>query len=327
MQEAIHVIAQFQFENGATLKDLQVGYVTHGALNARKDNAILVTHGTSANRHTFDPYIGPGKAFDTRRYFVIAVDAIGGGTSSSPKDGLGVDFPRYTIRDMVKAQLELITHGLGLSGILATGGSSMGAFQALEWGVTFPDFAKGLLLIVPAAKAPNNIKAVIDTMFEIVKLDPKWNGGRYTENPTRGLTAAGMLFGTWFLSDEYLESMQTPATYEEALKVMAKVFVNWDAVSLMWRYLASREHDASKPYAGDMKKALGRVNAKTLVMPSATDRVLPLFGAHELRDGIAGALYQEIPSVMGHMAQNPADTSSSEHQFVAATISRFLSDL
>ena len=327
MREAVHIIPEFTFECGETLKEMKVGYVTHGALNQRKDNAVLVTHGTSANRHTFDVYIGPGRAFDTDRYFVIAVDAIGGGTSSSPKDGLGIDFPRYSIRDMVKAQHDLVVKGLNLPGILATGGSSMGAFQALEWGIAFPDFMKGLLLIVPAAKAPNSIKAVIDTMIAVVKLDPKWNAGRYTENPTAGLSAAGMVFGAWFLSDLYLESRTTPAAYEEALMVMARAYVNWDAVSWMWRYLASREHDASKPFGGDMKIALGRVRAKTLVMPSATDRVLPLFGAHELRDGIAGAIYAEIDSVMGHMAQNPCDADTSEHRFVDAKIANFLRTL
>ena len=145
----------------------------------------------------------------------------------------------------------------------------MGAFQALEWGIHFPDFVKGLLLIVPAAKAPINIKAVIDTMIEVVKLDPHWNAGRYSQNPKAGLSAAGMVFGTWFLSDLYLESRKTPAAYEEALMVMAKAYVDWDAVSWMWRYLASREHDASKPFGGDMEKALGRVKAKALVMPKS----------------------------------------------------------
>jgi homoserine O-acetyltransferase len=327
MLEAVHVIPEFTFECGATMESLRVGYCTHGTLNKRRDNAIIVTHGTSANRHTFDPYIGTGRAFDTDRYFVIAVDAIGGGTSSSPKDGLGIEFPRYTIRDMARAQYHLVTKGLDLPGLLATGGSSMGAFQALEWGIQFPDFVKGLLLIVPAAKAPNNIKAVIDTMIEVVKLDPEWKAGRYTQNPTAGLSAAGMVFGTWFLSDLYLEAQTAPNAYEEALMVMAKAYVQWDAVSWMWRYLASREHDASRPFGGDMKKALGTVKAKALVMPSATDRVLPLFGAHELRDGIAGAVYEEIPSIMGHMAQNPANSDTSEHRFVDATIARFLRQL
>ena len=245
MQEAVHTIAQFRFECGAMLEQMAVGYATHGRLNAKRDNAILVTHGTSANRHTYDVYIGPGKAFDTNKYFVIAVDAIGGGTSSSPKDGLGVDFPRYSIRDMVTAQHKLLTEGLELTHLVAVGGPSMGAFQALQWGVQHPEFAKGLLLIVPAARTPGNFKAVVDTMIEVIKLDPGWLDGRYTHNPVAGLRRAGMVFSPWFLSDAYFEAQATPAQHQQALMVMVEAFVKWDAVSIMWRYLASRSYDAS----------------------------------------------------------------------------------
>ena len=82
--EAVHNIPEFTFESGKKLKDMKVGYITHGTLNANKSNAILVTHGTSGNRLGYNIYIGPNKAFDTNKYFVIAVDAIGGGNSSSP---------------------------------------------------------------------------------------------------------------------------------------------------------------------------------------------------------------------------------------------------
>jgi homoserine O-acetyltransferase len=329
VREAVHSIPDFAFERGGRLAELRVGFATHGSLNRARTNAVLVTHGTSANRHTYDVYIGPGRAFDTERYFVIAVDAIGGGTSSSPKDGLGPDFPRYTIRDMVRAQHHLLTEGLKLSSLVAVGGPSMGAFQALEWGIQHPGFAQGLLLIVPAARAPANIKAVIDTMIEVVKLDPEWNGGRYASNPVEGLRRAGMVFGTWFLSDLYLESLRTPEQYEAALMVMANAFTQWDAVSWMWRYLATREHDVSAPFGGDMAGALRRVTARTLVMPGATDRVLPTFGARELHEGIPGAVLVEIPSVLGHMAQNPLGmgTDTIEHRFVDAALADFLKRL
>jgi homoserine O-acetyltransferase len=323
----VHVVPDFAFETGGSLPELRVGYATHGALNARRDNAVLVTHGTSANRHSFDPYIGPGKALDTDRYFVVCVDAIGGGTSSSPGDGLGSDFPRYTIRDMVRAQHDLITRGLGLPGLLACGGSSMGSFQALEWGIHHPDLVRGLLLLVPAARAPMNFKAVVDTMIEIVRLDPEWNGGRYTRNPTAGLRAAGLVFGTWFVSDRYLEKLVDPADVRRTMTRMADVYVGWDAVSWMWRYLASRDHDVSKPFDGDLARALGRITARSLVMPSATDRVLPPFCAEVLRKGLARCTWAEIPSLMGHMAQNPPDTNTVEHRFVSRQIEAFLSGL
>ncbi|WP_431269986.1 hypothetical protein [Dankookia sp. P2] len=109
-----HRIPRFTFENGAALDDMRVGYSVWGRLNARRDNAVLLTPGTSATRLWALSYIGPGKAFDPDRHFIVSVDAIGGGASSGPADGLGPDFPAYTVRDMVRAQHHLVKEGLGL---------------------------------------------------------------------------------------------------------------------------------------------------------------------------------------------------------------------
>jgi len=136
--EAVFSLGHFAFEDGGEIPDMKVGYVSWGTLNAAKSNAILLVPGTSGNRHSYDTHIGPGKTFDTDKYFVIGADPIGGGTSSQPKDGLGTAFPRYTIRDMVRAQHEMIARGLGISHLLAVGGGSMGSFQTVEWGINFP---------------------------------------------------------------------------------------------------------------------------------------------------------------------------------------------
>ena len=95
-QEGVYTIPQFRFESGKTMDGMKVGYVTFGQLNADKSNAVLLVPGTSALRHWADDYVGPGKMYDSAKYFFISVDAIGGGTSSQPKDGLGADFPAYT---------------------------------------------------------------------------------------------------------------------------------------------------------------------------------------------------------------------------------------
>src|SRR5882762_2059130 len=129
----------FEFEDGSVLPELRVAYETQGKLDSGRDNAILLLHGASGDRHAFDPMVGPGKAFDTNKYFVITVDAIGGGGSSSPKDGLGQDFPRYTIRDMMAAQLGLVRRGRELATLPAVGGSGMGAFASLDWGTHPPE--------------------------------------------------------------------------------------------------------------------------------------------------------------------------------------------
>jgi homoserine O-acetyltransferase len=117
--EAVHSIPRFTFENGAAMQDMKVGYATWGRLNERRDNAVLLVPGTSSGRMFAASYIGPGKAFDPERHFIIGADPIGGGNSSKPADGMGPDFPRYTIRDMVRAQHHLVTQGLGLRRLLA----------------------------------------------------------------------------------------------------------------------------------------------------------------------------------------------------------------
>src|ERR1700732_4746708 len=200
-------VYDFAFEDGSILPELRVAYETHGKLGAGRDNAILLLHGTSGNRHSFDAMIGPGKTFDTDKNFVITVDAIGGGDSSSPKDGLGQDFPRYTIRDMMAAQHALVTRGLELTTLRAVGGSSMGSFAALEWGVHHPEMVRSLILLVPSPKAEANFQLTVDLMTSVIALDPDWQGGRYTRNPVEGLRLAGMVYYPWTVSAPYLDRL------------------------------------------------------------------------------------------------------------------------
>lgn len=327
-QESVHVIPEFTFESGARLADMRVGYATHGALSPAKDNAILITHGTSGNRNGYNLFIGAGKALDTDKYFIITVDAIGGGNSSSPKDGLGIKFPQYTIRDMVRAQHHLITGGLSLPGLLAVGGPSMGAFQALEWGIQYPGFAKGLLLIVPSGSSDQLFGSIVDAMIATMKLDPAWSEGRYTQNPTEGLRRAGMIFFPWLWSDEWLFQLKTQEEYEKALMAFGSGWAaNWDATSWMYRYLASRGHNVAKPFGGNMELALSKIQARALIMPSVTDRLIPPAYARVLFRGIKHATYVEIPSIAGHLACCPGSEKSMEYEFITARVKEFLEGL
>ena len=326
-QDDTYVIPEFTFENGQKLTDMKVGYAQYGTLNADKDNMILVTHGTSGGRGSSAIFIGPGKAIDTNKYFVIAVDAIGGGLSSSPKDGLGVAFPRYTIRDMVRAQYELVTKKFGVTKLVAVGGPSMGSFQALEWGINYPDAMKGLLLIVPGAKAPGSFRMACDAMFAAIKGDPKWQDGKYAENPTEGLRTAAQIFGPWVVSEEYLDTLKTPEEYQNVLNAFVKPYTSWDAVNWIWRYTASYNHDVSQPFGGDMRAALGKIKAKGLVLPSATDRTLPKSGAQEIYRGIKDSVYVEIPSLLGHSANNAGNEQAPENVFITLQLRTFLAGL
>ena len=127
----LFTILDFQFEDGSVLPDVHIAYETRGTLSPSHDNAILLIPGALGDRHVFDAAIGPGKTFDTDKYFVVTVDPIGGGESSSPAEGMGQDFPRYTIRDMMGALHALATRELGVNRLRALGGLSMGSFVAL----------------------------------------------------------------------------------------------------------------------------------------------------------------------------------------------------
>ncbi len=324
----IFTIPLFTFENGKTLEGMKVAYDTYGELNAAKDNAILVVHGASQGRNGYKIFIGAGKAFDTNRYFVITVDAIGGGGSSKPADALGAAFPEYTIRDMVRAQHQLVTHGLGLTTLVAVGGPSMGSMQALEWGIHYPDFARGLLLIVPSAKSDRHVQAIFDAVVGTIKLDPKWSQGNYTENPVDGIVTAGMIYFPWLFSDEYLNTLTADDRFRNAQRAFGAGWAKtWDARSLLYRYQATMNHDVSQPYGGDMMAALRRVKAKTLIMPGMTDRTLPPYMGREIYRGVKDGIYVEIPSYLGHVACCPASEESAEYGFVSDQIKRFLAGL
>lgn len=321
-EPAIYTIQDFKFENGSVLPELHIAYETHGKLSPAGDNAIVAMPGARGGRDALAPLIGPGKALDTNKYFVITADAIGGGGSSSPADGAGQDFPRYTIRDMMEAQQALIVNGLKLTRLRAVVGRSMGAFIALEWAIHHPTMMQSVVLIAPSPKAEANFQIVIDVMNSVITLDPEWQGGHYEHNPQEGLRRAGIVYYPWDVSAAYLERVQGKRLGEE-MEATAKSFAAWDANSLVFRYAACRAHDVAAPYGGDLGTALKQIRAPVLILSSASDRLLGLSGTRRIRDGVKHAIYVEIPSDMGHRGLGE-NAEPGEAAIIAREIGGFL---
>ena len=321
--EGSFTLPQFHFESGATLAEMTVGFTTHGTINSQRDNIVLVTPGTANTRHSFDGYIGAGEALDPAEHFIISVDAIGAGTSSKPADGLGGGFPRYTVRDMVRAQHDFLVRAFDISParpLRAIVGASMGAFQALEWGIHYPGLARDLVMLVPAVRASNTFRTVVAQMVRILDLDPEWADGK--RQPLRALEAAGRHYLPWTVTDEFIEGL-APEQLEQELTNSAQRFAAWDAWSLIRRYQASSSHDPSIPFGGDLAAALARITAGALLLPSRTDRLLPPALAREIADHIPWARYAEIPSSCGHFGWRPVP-GSVEKAFVTAKVREFL---
>lgn len=302
-EEGIFEIERFQFESGEELEQLRIGYVRYGTLNAAADNLLLVLPGTGNTRTSSVEHIGPGRAYDTDRYCVICTDAIGGGTSSSPADGLGWRFPRYTVRDMVKAQVRLVREGLGLGTrpIAILAGASMGSFQALEWIVHYPSTVANAILLVPAWRAGLLFRLSAERMFDYVNLALAASPGATDDVLRQALRSAGRHYYAWTVTDRYL-AQTDPVQLRGEVESAGDWFASWDAPSIVRRYEASSTHDVSAPFGGDLRKALGRVTARTLVLPCSQDRLLGIAAARQIAHGIERSDYREVDSPLGHLA-------------------------
>jgi homoserine O-acetyltransferase/O-succinyltransferase len=327
--EGVYTIARFEFEAGGVLDNMKVGYVTYGARAPDDSNVIVLLPPTSGLKSWAAAHIGPGKTFDTDWQFIVSIDAIGGGTSSQPRDGLSTRFPAYNIRDMVRAQHELLTRGLGIRRALAVGGASSGAYQALEWGILYPDFPRGLLLYAGAAQADRHVKVIVDGIVGTLSLDPAFATGQVAAPGGEAVRRASTVYFPWLVSDRMLESLGSDEELAKAEASFGDNWVkNWDAVGLAWRYKSSRLHDVAAPFGGRLNEALARVTAAVLVLPVTSDRTHPIEMSESMSKSLTKARvsYAPLDSVRGHVAVfRPPGTP--EYAFVSEQTRHFLAGL
>ena len=175
-----------KLESGEAIREFSISYVT---LNAQKSNAILMVTAISGNHHRIDFMIGPGKALDPGKYFVICTDAIANGLTTSPSNSKTqprMQFPKFTIRDMVESQYRLLKEKFGIDHVVAVVGPSMGGMQVLQWGVSHPDYMDALVAMVPLAKTPAWSVAVMEASRKAIMEDPAWKDGNYDAPAGKG---------------------------------------------------------------------------------------------------------------------------------------------
>src|SRR5258705_780991 len=179
-----------KLESGEAIKDFSISYVTHGTLNAQKSNAILMVTAIGGNHHRLDFMIGPGKALDPEKYFIICTDAIANGFTTSPSNSKAqprMQFPKFTIRDMVESQYRLLKERFGIDHVVAVVGPSMGGMQTLQWGVSHPEYMDALVAMVPLAKTPAWTVAGLEASRKAIMNDAAWKDGNYEAPPEKGV--------------------------------------------------------------------------------------------------------------------------------------------
>ncbi len=318
---SLATLGDLALESGEAILDYQQSYVTHGTLNADRSNAILVCASLTGNHRRLDFLIGPGRALDPARYFIVATDAIGNGLSTSPSNSArqpGVRFPRFALRDMVAAQYRLLTEHLRISGLHAIAGASMGGMQALQWAVSHPGFARGLVAMTPMARTTQWSALVVATARACLTADPAWTGDEFTRRPDRGWRAyAGLM-------DALLTRTPAAGDVDFEACVAAVETQGFDAHDYLYQSWAYEAHDVGTTpgFNGDTRRALASIKARALLLAPPLDLFNPESAAREAAAAIPGARFVEIPSVRGHQAATRE--GADEAAFLNRVVGEFL---
>ena len=330
------VIENFRTESGVTLPQARIVYGTYGHLNAARNNAVLLPSHYMADHHGYEWIIGPGRVFDPGRDFLVATELFGNGHSSSPSNTPephhGPRFPVVTIRDNVEAVHRLLVDELHVTHLRAIVGFSMGAQQAFQWAVSYPDFADRIVATAGTAKTYPHGVMRLEGQIAALTADTAFNSGDYTAPPVKGLSAFAAVWGGWLYSQEWWrrDLWRTMAwadtTLDKSIENFRARFIRGaDANDLILQMRTWERHDAgaTPAFGGDVERALKSIRVPLLYMPSETDLYFPIGDARYEAQFIPRVTLTPIPSLWGHTAgaaSNPADL-----KFLNETIGRFLS--
>lgn len=346
---------------GQLLAPITLRYETYGTLSPDADNAILIEHALSGDAHVagyysesdekpgwWDTMVGPGKTFDTNKYFIVCSNVIGGCSGSTgpgsmdPATGTryGMDFPFVTIADMVHAQKKLMDH-LGIRKWLCVAGGSMGGMQVLRWALLYPDCMESIIPIATTSRISAQSIAFNWVGREAIMSDPEWNGGHYTDQPDRGLAIARMLAHITYLSEESMRrkfgrKLQSAKDYsfdfdkdfsvESYLEHQGMRFVDrFDANAYLYITRAIDYFDVADKSNGDLAKGLLPIQCKTLVVSFSSDWLFPPEQSREMVRGMLknglDVTYCNIKSSYGH------DAFLLEDDTLGRLISNFLANV
>lgn len=332
----------FAFKSGQTIQGFTLRYETYGQLNATRDNAVLICHALSGDHHCagwhaatdakpgwWNNLIGPGKAVDTRRFYVVCANVLGGcqgstgPSSTDPSTGnpYGIRFPFVTIRDMVHAQKLLLDH-LGISGLHAVIGGSMGGMTAMIFAMEYPHFTRRQIIMASTANESAQAIAFNEVGRQAIMQDPAWNNGDYPRDggPRVGLAIARMMAHITYLSDAGMDrkfgrrkresaggeayTFDAQFEVESYLRHQGQTFINrFDANSYLYITRAIDQFDPARA-AGSLEQAFAPVQAESLVVGFTSDWLFP----PEQNRSIALALlragkrasYAELSTDLGH---------------------------
>src|SRR5579883_2190556 len=320
-------------QSGLTYRGARLAYKTYGELAADKSNVIVYPTSYGAQHYDTEWLIGPDKILDPRKYIIIP-NKFGNGLSSSPSNTPAPfdrgRYPHFTVTDNVRIQQRLLREVFGITKVALVYGFSMGAQQAFHWGALFPEMVERIAPVCGSAKTSPHNFVFLEGVKAALTADPAWQDGWFATKPVRGLRAMGRVYAGWGLSqDFYREELWRKIGYSSLEDFL---IANWegsfgrrdanDLLAMLWTWQHA-DISANELYRGDLKKALGAIRARALVMPSETDLY---FRVEDNRREVAlmpNAELRPIPSIWGHRAGNPAQNPE-DFAFLKAAVAELL---
>jgi homoserine O-acetyltransferase len=287
--------------SGRQIENCRLGYRTWGTLNADRSNAVLFPSWFSGTSGSLVGSVGPHGLVDPTKYFVITVDALGDGVSSSPSNSAtqhGPDFPAITIQDMVNTEYRLVTETFAIRHLHAVMGISMGGLQTFEWMVDYPDFMDEAIPIVGSPRPSSRDLLLYRADLEAVKFDPTWQQGHYSERPPASV--AEMIWEINVTTPaNYVRSHPRESFDADFAKYVSKGILPFDANDWIAQLEAVIHLDVS--HGGSMEDAAKRVKARVLIVSSAQDHMVNPQPALDFA-ALIGARTLVLQSDCGHIA-------------------------
>ena len=306
-----------KLESGELIRDCRIGYRTFGKLNREGSNAVVFPTWASGTTEQLKSNIGPGKLIDSEKYFVIAIDALGNGVSSSPSNSRlqpRMSFPRFTLRDTVETQHELVTKILHLNHVKAVAGVSMGGMQTFQWMVAYPEFMDKAIPIVGSPRLASYDLLLWQAQIDAIMNDRGWNNGNYTTNPSR---VVQFEFGELLLTtpDHYNRQVTREQLFDRLRKEESNA--GFDCNDKIRQAQAMMALDVSQTFNRSMDRAARAVKADVFIIVARMDHVVTPGPAMEFAR-LLKARTLELEGDCGHLAP------SCEWQKVNPAVAEFL---
>jgi homoserine O-acetyltransferase/O-succinyltransferase len=307
-------VRDLHLQSGVVLPKAHLAYKTYGKLSDARDN-VIVYPTWFCGRHTENEWlIGEGLALDPGRYFIVIPNMMGNGLSISPSNAEGGvrhgNFPLVSVYDNVKLQHRLLTEVLGVKRIALAVGWSMGAQQAFQWGVLYPDLIERIAPFCGSAKTSRHNFVFLEGVKAALLADQTFRGGQYEKPPLDGLRGVARVYAGWAFSQTFfreecdLKGLGFPSLEAFIVGFFEQMFLNVDANNLLAMLATWQAADvsANDQFDGNFAKALGAIKARAFVMPCRTDLYFPPEDS-EIEVGLMpNAELRVIPSIWGHAA-------------------------